>query len=400
MNDTYTSKEDLTISLGEALKETYDDLRRMKLRTFDQERDCVFLNMKNQTLDEENHVLRERLISAQESLSEQKIKQQSLIKDFQQNHKLENLRMAKVLKRTLSAFKRSKNSLDKLQNEYEILQSQHHAYEKNIQDLKTSLEESRNISKQLAKERFELLQKLKTFNETVKKENEEVNIASKNDLKETQELQNSLKLAKAALKEKDQNEIFLNEKALKLQESLNAFKEKAKQAILIKDDEAKTQRAQKEHLQNYLKAKEEHILKLEQNDILIRQKLSESLKKIQESIEEKTIILDENTMLKEKLLIQEKNLNLLKDDHLQLSQKTKELEQLCQTHLSSLDQKKDEIKSLLQIKSQWQQMQAVFNDIKACVGTPINEEKLNHETNTDLFSFNNKKNMHLQEDLF
>lgn len=219
-------------------------------------------------------------------------------------------------------------------------------------------------------------------------------------MKETQELQNSLKLAQAALKEKDQNEILLNEKALKLQESLNAFKEKAKQAILIKDDEAKTQRAQKEQLQNYLKAKEEHILKLEQNDILIRQKLSESLKKIQESYEEKTIILDENTMLKEKLLIHEKNLNLLKDDHLHLSQKTKELEQLCQTHLSSLDQKEVEIKSLLQIKSQWQQMQAVFNNIKACVGTPINEEKLNYGTNTDLFSLNDKKAMHIQEDLF
>jgi hypothetical protein len=400
MNDTYTSNEDLTISLGEALKETYDNLRRMKLRTFDQERDCVFLNMKNQTLDEENYVLRERLISTQESLSEQKLKQQSLIKDFQQNHKLENLRMAKVLKRTLSAFKRSKNSLDKLQNEYETLQSQNHVYEKHIQDLKTSLEESKNISKQLAKERFELVQKFKTLSETVKKENKELNTASENDVKETQELQNSLKLAQAALKEKDQNEILLNEKALKLQESLNAFKEKAKQAILIKDDEAKTQRAQKEQLQNYLKAKEEHILKLEQNDILIRQKLSESLKKIQESYEEKTIILDENTMLKEKLLIHEKNLNLLKDDHLHLSQKTKELEQLCQTHLSSLDQKEVEIKSLLQIKSQWQQMQAVFNNIKACVGTPINEEKLNYGTNTDLFSLNDKKAMHIQEDLF
>lgn len=211
MDISYPTTAKLAISLGSALKQTFDELQDLQAKTRAAHHELLILNMLNQTLKDENLVLRERQVGLEETLAAIEAKSSATIVEHKESYKQENVKIARVLRRTLQALKRSKIALDRLQEEVDRLYIRIDSFDEVIY---CCFEEIGSLHQ----DRLEIL---------------ELALAPKN-----QGLEQKLKL---------------------LEEAYQTLKEKAKSAILAKEEEVKKLKTAFQELLS--KTKEEDQLK-------------------------------------------------------------------------------------------------------------------------------------------
>lgn len=315
-------KEELTVSLGQALKQTFEELQKKNESLKKTEFELSLLKMQESTLSDENGILRDKILGFEELIEINKENFYSKLQEFKASHKLETMKVAKVLRRTLMAFKRSKALHEKMEHQNEALN-------KDIAKLKDLL----------TLKQKELLQ-AKEQVETLSSDNAILQ-------KDKEELVKTLKSPQSPI---------IEEKYRHLEDSFKALKEKAKSAILQKEEELKKQKTLNLELQQKLQGEEE---------FKARQQLYQ--KKIEELLNHETYLINQVKELK----IEQLNKNEL---HLKLEDSFKEKENeverlsaLVESLQKNASIQKDELERLREIKKEYDQMQQLVSNIKACM---------------------------------
>jgi hypothetical protein len=359
MTTTYQEKEAFTQELGKALKQTFEDVITLRKELEGSKKEICLLKMVQETLSEENVILRDRNEGFEESLVESKQKHTSTLQEFKEVAKQENMRVAKVLRRTLQAFKRSKNALDKLYIEYDILKSNYIKKSNYINELHHIINESQKDLNHLHESHIKLLDHV-------------LSPASPD----------------------------AEQKIIRLEDSLKALKEKAKIAILQKEEELKKQKLANQELQVKLKEKEsinEHLLKEEE---VTKNKLNQVAKKMEDDQLVKQRLLDQVQLLKQELEALNRNHQALAESHKTLKS---DFDQLQENYLSSqtmLEQKDTELNAMHLMKAEYERMHTVFSSIQACMGGQMPVTPKKPEMPTDLFELPKSKNPSMQQELF
>lgn len=359
MSTIYQDKQALTLSLGSALKQTFDDVQNLRKELLATRQEIILLKMKEETLRDENIVLRERNEGFEESLEDARLKQSVTLQEFKESHKQETVRVAKVLRRTLQAFKRSKNSLDKLQNEYEKLKILHFKKSDYINDLHVLLADCKKNIDELHQDRIAIL---------------------------------NLLLSPSSPK--------AEQKVLALEASLNTLKEKAKIAILQKEDEIKRQKAINQELEQNVSQLQESKARLIKDDEHIKLRLQQTAKKLDETLVSIKNQQEDFRLLKSSIEVKQEEITLLKDSEEALKKANTDLQERLHLLEERLHQNETELSSMHIMKSEYERMHLLFSNIKACMGGQIQEPESKPAVAADLFSLPKSKNVSMQQELF
>ncbi|MDR3624499.1 MAG: hypothetical protein P4L16_05115 [Chlamydiales bacterium] len=350
---TSKASHHLIETLGDALSQTFSELQQLRSQTSSATEELLLLKLLNQTLREENLVLRDKKQEVEELLSQINLKKSTSLVQQKQFFKKQQSKVANVLQKALKELKKTKSNLEEVQRAHKLTQKNEPEPKREEVSYNEVLELHAEENNHLAKEYHALLQNFLTHDP-------QQDLLS---LKQKHENELSrLKVEFQAILQKSRQETILT-----IQSKEKAFLQKfevEKQALLSKQDQ------------------------LKQNIHLAHQRLIEAIQQSKEQAKREQL-LQEAILQKEEECRQLKSISEEKEQLFKTSlQESNEWQEKYNTSQVCIHDLERELAHFTNMQKEFERMQALFSTIKSYMGSSseifFTQPKSNLEP--DLFS--------------